>query len=325
MARRDNKTEHVMKLITKNGNADDGDAGFDDAPSEADTDGIESVETSVSRAEGSSLNYKTKLKIEIEPEVEVLEPAFRRPGNRSVLIAPRETEAPLAGPGAEASDDALRREDDPELIPDGIPYESPDEYAPAPLATPEEEPASAPPAPAPLAAPEEEPVPAPAPPETLAAPAEDIAPAVRGTPEKEEPSAASVAFAKTIQDEVKALREADIDTKAEQRRATKIQIENSLQSKSRCLINLSEMLTKEMLPSVMERMDVCTCPVCTGNVLALALNTLPTKYVTTDAGKQYTQLEVYKRQYELDVMAALTRACLRVKNSPRHEIIDDLD
>ncbi|MDR2356096.1 MAG: late competence development ComFB family protein, partial [Clostridiales Family XIII bacterium] len=71
--------------------------------------------------------------------------------------------------------------------------------------------------------------------------------------------------------------------------------------------------------------DVCTCPVCTGNVLALALNALPTKYVTTDEGKQYTQLEVYKRQNELDVIAALTRACLRVKDSPRHEIIDDLN
>jgi competence protein ComFB len=123
------------------------------------------------------------------------------------------------------------------------------------------------------------------------------------------------------------LREADVELlkQAEQRREKKIQIENSLLTKSRSLINLSEVLTKELLPSVMERMDVCTCPVCTGNVLALALNTLPTKYVTTDEGKQYTQLEVYKRQNELDVIAALTRACVRVKSSPRHEIIDDLD
>jgi competence protein ComFB len=131
----------------------------------------------------------------------------------------------------------------------------------------------------------------------------------------------------TVYEEVRALRDFNKDALKhdEQRREKKIQIESSLLNRSRSLVNLSEVLTKELLPSVMERMDVCTCPVCTGNVLALALNTLPTKYVTTDEGKQYTQLEVYKRQNELDVMAALTRACVRVKDSPRHEIIDDLD
>ena len=150
-----------------------------------------------------------------------------------------------------------------------------------------------------------------------------------GTPYEKPPKkpAAAPRFEATVYDEVRALRKSDVDLlrEADQRRAKKIQIESSLLSRSRNLINLSEVLTKELLPSVMERMDVCTCPVCTGNVLALALNALPTKYVTTDEGKQYTQLEVYKRQNELDVMAALTRACLRVKDSPRHEIIDDLD
>ena len=53
-------------------------------------------------------------------------------------------------------------------------------------------------------------------------------------------------------------------------------------------------------------------------MLALALNMLPTKYVTTDEGKQFLQLEMYKKQYETDVLSALTRACVRVKASPRH-------
>jgi competence protein ComFB len=150
-----------------------------------------------------------------------------------------------------------------------------------------------------------------------------------GTPyeKADERPAAPVRSGMTVYDEVRALRESDMDMlrEADLRRTKKIQIESSLLTRSRSLINLSEVLTKELLPSVMERMDVCTCPVCTGNVLALALNALPTKYVTTDEGKQYTQLEVYKRQNELDVIAALTRACLRVKDSPRHEIIDDLN
>jgi competence protein ComFB len=248
-----------MKLITKDGAA---------LNASSDADGADSAEVSVRRPAGDSLNYKTKLKIEIEPELEVKEPArVKQPRSRSVAVDYRggSGDARNAREDADAGTGAASVES----IPDGTPYEQ----------------------------------------------------------RNEKPAAAPSRIAATVYDEVRALRESDIDLlrQAEQRREKKIQIESALLTRSRNLINLTEILTKELLPSVMERMDVCTCPVCTGNVLALALNTLPTKYVTTDEGKQYTQLEVYKRQNELDVIAALTRACLRVQNSPRHEIIDDLD
>ena len=84
------------------------------------------------------------------------------------------------------------------------------------------------------------------------------------------------------------------------------------------LINIAEILAREKITLVMERMKVCTCKTCMNDVLALALNSLPTKYVTTDAGKQYFQLDVYKKQYETDILAALTKACVRVKATPRH-------
>lgn len=84
------------------------------------------------------------------------------------------------------------------------------------------------------------------------------------------------------------------------------------------LVNIAEILAREKLALVMERMKVCTCKTCVNDVLALALNSLPTKYVTTDSGKQYFQLDIYKKQYETDILAALTKACVRVKASPRH-------
>lgn len=84
------------------------------------------------------------------------------------------------------------------------------------------------------------------------------------------------------------------------------------------LINIAELIAYENIEMVMRRLNVCDCPTCYNDVLALALNTLPTKYVTTDAGKQYTQLDLYKKQYETDVLSALTKACVRVKASPRH-------
>lgn len=84
------------------------------------------------------------------------------------------------------------------------------------------------------------------------------------------------------------------------------------------LVNIADVLAREKLALVMERMKVCTCKTCVNDVLALALNSLPTKYVTTDAGKQYFQLDIYKKQYETDILAALTKACVRVKAAPRH-------
>lgn len=84
------------------------------------------------------------------------------------------------------------------------------------------------------------------------------------------------------------------------------------------IVNLSEMLASELMRDVMTKLNVCDCKLCKADVLALTLNHLPQKYVTTDAGKQYMQLNMYRKQYETDVLSALTRACVRVKGSPRH-------
>jgi competence protein ComFB len=264
MAKKDNKTEHVMKLITKDGSA--ASSVSDDV-----ADDFPQAEVEVITPSGDTPSYRTKLKIEIEPEIEIKEPD--RAAGQSVSVSVRE-----AAPDAPAPDTSIQDASAPDapeyeiysedVIPDGTPYDMPEEH---------------------------------------------VAEAQNRGP--------------TVIEEVRALRESNMNILKhdEQRRAKKIQFESSLLDRNRNLINLSELLTKELLPSVMEHMDVCVCPICTANVLALALNTLPTKYVTTDEGKQYTQLEVYKRQNELDVIAALTRACVRVKSSPRHEIIDDLD
>lgn len=85
------------------------------------------------------------------------------------------------------------------------------------------------------------------------------------------------------------------------------------------LINLTERLVRENCREVMERLNVCSCETCTQDVLALVLNSLKQKYVTTDAGKQRVLLDIYKKQYETDIIAALTRACVRVKAAPKHE------
>ena len=95
-------------------------------------------------------------------------------------------------------------------------------------------------------------------------------------------------------------------------------LEKPCEGPKRCLINLTEMLVREKAKEVMDRLGVCDCPACTQDVLALAMNSLSSKYVTTDSGRQHLLLEIYKKQAETDIIAALTRAGVRVKVSPHH-------
>lgn len=96
-------------------------------------------------------------------------------------------------------------------------------------------------------------------------------------------------------------------------------MKNALEEKKHHVYNVVEIIANETIADVMERMEMCTCPRCTGDVLALALNALPTKYVTSDAGKQYIQLGAFKKQFETDVEIALMKACMTVKAAPNHD------
>ncbi len=88
------------------------------------------------------------------------------------------------------------------------------------------------------------------------------------------------------------------------------------------VVNIVELLAYEKISEIMKQMDVCDCMQCTADVLAMALNSLPPKYATSDSGKQYAQLKFFKQQFETDVASALVKACLIVKKSPKHNDID---
>jgi len=96
-------------------------------------------------------------------------------------------------------------------------------------------------------------------------------------------------------------------------------LKSALADMNHNVINVVEIIAKENVVDMMDRMEMCTCSKCICDVLAITLNSLPTKYVTSDAGKQYIQLETCKKQFETDVEIALMRACLTVKGSPNHE------
>ncbi len=96
-------------------------------------------------------------------------------------------------------------------------------------------------------------------------------------------------------------------------------VRDALLNRKHNVFNVVEIIANEKVADMMDRMEMCTCSKCTCDVLAIALNSLPTKYVTSDAGKQYIQLNSYKKQFETDVEIALMKACLTVKESPNHD------
>jgi len=83
-------------------------------------------------------------------------------------------------------------------------------------------------------------------------------------------------------------------------------------------VNLVRIIAEEMLPSVMVKLGVADTEVNREDILAITLNSIPTKYVTTASGKQYAQLvEVYRLQYETDITTGLTKAAMKVMQKPR--------
>jgi len=54
------------------------------------------------------------------------------------------------------------------------------------------------------------------------------------------------------------------------------------------------------------------------DVMALMLNNLKPKYVVTDKGALYAQLDDFDPQYKIDFMTIMSQAAQIVKNNPRH-------
>jgi len=86
--------------------------------------------------------------------------------------------------------------------------------------------------------------------------------------------------------------------------------------------NLVKEIAIDLLPSVIQRLEIEDTAENREDILALALNKLPTKYITSCCGKMYAQMiDNYRVQYETDVLSSLTRAGMTVKNKPRRGTI----
>jgi len=75
---------------------------------------------------------------------------------------------------------------------------------------------------------------------------------------------------------------------------------------------------EQMMDRVLKDLDVCKCDRCRMDIKALALNNLPPKYVVSEEGELYVKTNELVRQFEVDIIKAITMAAIKVNNNKRH-------
>lgn len=82
--------------------------------------------------------------------------------------------------------------------------------------------------------------------------------------------------------------------------------------------NVMERVVEERLDEMLKSYDCCKCERCRADIVALALNNLPPRYVVTDEGELFAKIQYTQKRYELEVVKQIAAAINMVKESPHH-------
>lgn len=82
--------------------------------------------------------------------------------------------------------------------------------------------------------------------------------------------------------------------------------------------NIMEDIVAKRLDELLEDYDCCKCEDCKNDMMAIALNLLPAKYVNSLSGQLIAKLNETKRQNSVDVDCAITKAIEIVSSNPNH-------
>jgi len=85
------------------------------------------------------------------------------------------------------------------------------------------------------------------------------------------------------------------------------------------LKNYMENVVIDLLEPVLTNLNACTCDNCLHDILAIALKSLPAKYVVTRKGEMYTKLNNLQHQFDVDIVSAIAKASVIVSRNPRHD------
>ena len=83
-------------------------------------------------------------------------------------------------------------------------------------------------------------------------------------------------------------------------------------------VNVMEAIVRDKIIYYMRQFDVCTCDRCVADTIALTLNGLMPKYIVTDPAAVDPLISYYTNRLISDVTVEATKACVIVKEQPRH-------
>lgn len=82
--------------------------------------------------------------------------------------------------------------------------------------------------------------------------------------------------------------------------------------------NYMEEVVLRSFDEITSGMDFCKCEKCRLDIMAIALNRLPTKYVVTDKGELFAKVDNLRGQFDADLITAITQAAMIVGKNPKH-------
>lgn len=83
-------------------------------------------------------------------------------------------------------------------------------------------------------------------------------------------------------------------------------------------VNVMERIVQDKIIYFMRQFDVCTCERCKADVVALTMNGLMPKYIVTMPSAVDPLISYYTNRLISDVTVEATKACMVVKENPRH-------
>lgn len=89
----------------------------------------------------------------------------------------------------------------------------------------------------------------------------------------------------------------------------------TLDSRQTVVVNTMEACVLGKLDDVLERFSCCRCDRCKKDIIALALNKLPPRYMVLAEGQPEPDISP---QINAQVVAAMIQAVIRVRSHPRH-------
>ena len=85
------------------------------------------------------------------------------------------------------------------------------------------------------------------------------------------------------------------------------------------LHNYTEKVVKDVLAEILTKIgDFCKCEKCQFDMMAIALNNLPTQYYVSDKGEVFSKLAATYVEMRTKVITEVTKAAMQVQRQPHH-------